>query len=415
MCRDCGSDFPAPPVERRCPACDSPRIIEHPELEDLAVAHLDCDAFYATVEKRDNPALADVPVVVGGEKRGVVAACCYIARRYGVRSAMPMRRAFERCPHAVLVKPNMAKYRDVGRAVRALMEETTPRVEPISIDEAFLDLSGMRAVHGTFPARVLDNLVRRIETEIGITASIGLSYNKFLAKIASDLDKPRGFSVVGRADAIPFLTDQPVSLLWGVGPALESRLNRDGIMRIGQLREIPERKLVARYGTIGSRLARFAIGQDNRSIDTSEGRRSISAETTFNADIREEAALLEKLWPLCERVGSQMKENSLVASSVTLKLKTADFRSITRSRKLARPTHYGADLFTVVKPLLAREAGRQKFRLIGVGVKDLAPSEDADSADLFGATIDHAVEDAVDKVRRRFGKDIIKKGRGFSP
>ncbi|MEQ8247640.1 MAG: DNA polymerase IV [Alphaproteobacteria bacterium] len=415
LCRDCGHDFPTPPVERRCPACDSPRIVEHPELENLSIAHLDCDAFYATVEKRDDPSLTDKPVVVGGEKRGVVAACCYIARRYGIRSAMPMRRALEHCPHAVVVKPNMAKYRDVDREVRALMNETTPRVEPISIDEAFLDLSGMRAVHGTFPARVLDSLVRRIEREIGITASIGLSYNKFLAKIASDLDKPRGFSIVGRADAVPFLTDQPVSLLWGVGPSLEARLNRDGIMRIGQLRETSERQLVARYGVIGSRLARFAIGQDSRTVDTSEVRRSISAETTFSTDIREEAALLERLWPLCERVGNQMKEKHLVAGSLTLKLKTASFQSITRSRKLARPTNYGADIFTVAKSLLAHEVGQRKFRLIGIGVKDLAPSEGAESADLFGATTDHAVENAVDKVRQRFGQDVIKKGRGFAP
>ena len=415
LCRDCGTDFPTPPVERRCPFCDSPRIIEHAELEELSVAHLDCDAFYATVEKRDDPALADQPVVVGGEKRGVVMACCYIARRYGIRSAMPMRQALERCPHAVVVKPSMTKYRDAGHAVRALMQETTPKVEPISIDEAFLDMAGMRGVHGTFPARILDNLVRRIEKEIGITASIGLSYNKFLAKIASDLHKPRGFSIVGRADAVPFLTDKPVSLLWGVGPALERRLNRDGIMRVGQLREISERALVARYGTIGSRLARFAIGQDSRAVHTGEIQRSISSETTFRDDLRDGAALLDKLWPLCENVGRQLKAKRLAAGSLTLKLKTSNFKLITRSRKLARPTQFGTDLFAVAKPLLSQEVGHRKFRLIGIAVKDLLEFEDADHADLFGPTTEHVVENAVDQVRARFGNDVIKKGRTFRP
>jgi DNA polymerase-4 len=253
LCRDCGEEFPTPPVERRCPRCDSRRIIEHRELSDLSVAHLDYDAFYATVEKR-----------------GMVMACCYIARRYGIRSAMPMRHALERCPHATIVPPNIAKYKEAGRAVRALMEDTTPKVEPISIDEAFLDLAGLTVLRNMFPAAILVRLVRRIEKEVGISASIGLSYNKSLAKIAPDLDKPRGFSIIGRAGAIPFLTDKPVSMLWGVGLSLERRLNRDGIIRIGQLRDVPERELVTRYGIIGKRLALLAIGQDGRAIQSGE-------------------------------------------------------------------------------------------------------------------------------------------------
>jgi DNA polymerase IV len=414
LCRDCGEDFPTPPVERRCPRCDSPRIIEHRELSELSVAHLDCDAFYATVEKRDDPSLAEKPVVVGGEKRGVVMACCYIARRYGIRSAMPMRRALERCPHATVVSPQMSKYKEASRAVRALMEETTPKVEPISIDEAFLDLAGLNLLRNMFPAAMLVHLVRRIEEEVGITASIGLSYNKSLAKIASDLDKPRGFSIIGRADAIPFLTEKPVSMLWGVGPALENRLNRDGVMRIGQLRDIPERELVARYGVIGKRLARLAIGQDGRAIQSGEVQRSISSERTFTDDIADRDELLEKLWPLCEKVGDQLKSKNLVAGTLTLKLKTSRFRLITRSRKLARPTQYGTDLFDVAKPLVSDEADGRKFRLIGIGTKDLTDAGEVDHGDLFGASREHATEEVIDRVRERFGKDVIKKGRSFS-
>jgi DNA polymerase-4 len=414
LCRDCGEDFPTPPVERRCPRCDSPRIIEHRELSELSVAHLDCDAFYATVEKRDDPSLAEKPVVVGGEKRGVVMACCYIARRYGIRSAMPMRRALERCPHATVVSPQMSKYKEASRAVRALMEETTPKVEPISIDEAFLDLAGLNLLRNMFPAAMLVHLVHRIEEEVGITASIGLSYNKSLAKIASDLDKPRGFSIIGRADAIPFLTEKPVSMLWGVGPALENRLNRDGVMRIGQLRDIPERELVARYGVIGKRLARLAIGQDGRAIQSGEVQRSISSERTFTDDIADRDELLEKLWPLCEKVGDQLKSKNLVAGTLTLKLKTSRFRLITRSRKLARPTQYGTDLFDVAKPLVSDEADGRQFRLIGIGTKDLTDAGEVDHGDLFGASREHATEEVIDRVRERFGKDVIKKGRSFS-
>jgi DNA polymerase-4 len=246
VCRDCGRGFPAPEVERRCPHCDSPRIVEHAELAELTIAHIDCDAFYAAIEKRDDPAIRDQPVVVGGRQRGVVMACCYIARRYGLRSAMPMTKALRLCPHAVVVPPDMAKYVAVGRQVRELMLEATPAIEPLSIDEAFLDLSGTEAVHRAYPAQVLVDLARRVERELAITISIGLSYNKFLAKVASDLDKPRGFAIIGRAEAQAFLADKPVRLLWGVGPALERKLHRDGIMRVGQLREFAEQELVAR-------------------------------------------------------------------------------------------------------------------------------------------------------------------------
>ena len=195
FCRDCLAD--ASPNSGRCGACRSPRLLRHPELDRLSIAHVDCDAFYATIEKRDDPALAAEPVIVGGGKRGVVAAACYVARTFGVRSAMPMFEALRLCPHATVIRPNMEKYVGVGREVRRMMLDLTPQVEPLSIDEAFLDLTGTERLHGMNPAKALARFARDVESKVGITVSIGLSGNKFLAKIASDLDKPRGFAVLG--------------------------------------------------------------------------------------------------------------------------------------------------------------------------------------------------------------------------
>jgi len=415
LCRDCGRDDLESQAGAPCPHCGSARLIRHGELADLVIAHIDCDAFYATIEKRDNPALRDQPVLVGGLERGVVAACCYVARRYGVRSAMPMRRALELCPDGVIVKPDMAKYRDVSRQVKALMEEVTPAIEPLSLDEAFLDLGGTQALSGLYPAQLLVDLVRRIEREVGITVSVGLSFNKFLAKIASDLDKPRGFAVLGRAEAIDFLTDRPVKMLWGVGPALDARLARDGITRIGELRAVPEAELVARYGRIGHRLARFALADDDRRVSNERESKSISAETTFFDDLRDVESLLDRLWPLCERVSRQLKENGIAARTITLKLKTSDFRLRTRSRTPAQPVHLATDLFALAEPLLRKEATGQRFRLIGIGTKDFAPLE-ATAPDLFdmaGRKV-AKVEATMDALRERFGRDAVMKGRSLN-
>ncbi|MEE8248323.1 MAG: DNA polymerase IV, partial [Alphaproteobacteria bacterium] len=287
LCRDCGARVPAPAGRQRCPRCASPRLLRHPELSSLALAHVDCDAFYAAVEKRDHPEIAHRPVIVGGGRRGVVSAACYVARTFGVHSAMPMFKALKACPDAVVLRPNMEKYAAVGREVRALMLELTPLVEPLALDEAFLDLSGTERLHRRGPAEILARLARDVEDQVGITVSIGLSYNKFLAKVASDLDKPRGFAVIGRAEARAFLASQPVSLIWGVGAALRKRLEADGFDTIAQLARTAEGDLVARYGAIGRRLARFARGEDERRVDPNAPAKSISAETTFDRDIRE--------------------------------------------------------------------------------------------------------------------------------
>ncbi len=419
-CRDCAGlvavasgGGPEP-----CPACGTNRAVAHAELDDLSIAHIDCDSFYAAVEKRDNPDLADKPVLVGGATRGVVMACCYIARRHGIHSAMPMTRALRACPDAVVVRPDMAKYSAVGRQVKELMREVTPVVEPISVDEAFLDLSGTRELLRATPAEILIRLIKRIEDEIGITASVGLSYAKYLAKIASDVDKPRGFTVIGRGDARAFLADKPVRILWGVGPVLGGRLNGDGLRTVGDLADANEATLVERYGSIGHRLHRFAHGRDTRHVQSTRATKSISAETTFAEDERDPKALLARLWPLCESVSARLKKGGYLARTVTLKLKTADFRILTRSRTLPSPTQLAATLFETARPFVVNEAAGGRFRLIGIGASSLISADDAPpEGDLFaqGPAEAEAVERAVDTVRARFGDSALIHGRAFRP
>jgi DNA polymerase IV len=416
LCRDCGQAGESAPTTPRCPACGSPRLVRHAELDRLAIAHVDCDAFYANVEKRDDPALRDRPVIVGGRHRGVVLAACYVARIYGVRSAMPMFKALALCPEATVVPPDMAKYRRVGQQIRTMMQALTPLVEPLSIDEAFLDLSGTERLHHAWPAASLAALARAVEREVGVTVSIGLSYNKFLAKVASDLDKPRGFAVIGEAEAPAFLAGKPVGMIWGVGKALAARLARDGISTIGQLQQHDELALVARFGSIGRRLARFARGIDDRRVDPDAPARSISAETTFDSDLSDVEALSAELWPLCETVARRLKRSELAARGVTLKLKTSDFRLIGRSRRLDVPTQLADRLFRAALALLEAEADGRRFRLIGVGSHDLAAAAEADPPDLLDPRAERQarVEKLIDEVRAKSGEDAIGRGRGLA-
>ena len=412
LCRDCGSR-PAAVLEA-CPGCGSSRILRHQELHDLAIAHLDCDAFYAAIEKRDRPELRDRPVIVGGHHRGVVAACCYLARARGVHSAMPMYRALEACPGAAVVKPDMKKYAAVGREVRAMMLGLTPLVEPLSIDEAFMDLSGTESLHRASPAATLAALARRVEADLSITISIGLSYNKFLAKIASDLDKPRGFAAIGRAEARAFLAARPVGLLWGVGPVLQRRLARDGITRIGELASIGEEELAARYGRIGRRLWSCARGEDDRRVNPNRATKSVSSELTLDEDIADAGRLRLILWRLAETLARRLRKAGLAAGGVTLKLKTAGFRTVTRSRRLPTATRSADRMFRVAERLLVREADGRAFRLIGIGAHGLVEIGRAPQADLFDADRgDGDLDDVVDALRDRFGEEAIVRGRGF--
>ena len=412
-CRECAAHFDDAPQDGRCQECGSPRLITHAELDSLSIAHIDCDAFYASVEKRDNPELKNKPVIVGGGRRGVVAACCYIARIKGVHSAMPMYLALKACPDAVVVRSSRGKYSQVGQEVKTLMRDTTPMVESLSIDEAFLDLSGTEQLHGCSPATTLIKLIRRIEDEVGITASVGLSYNKFLAKTASDLDKPRGFAIVGEAEALDFLGPRPVGSIWGVGKSMRGKLERDGLKTISQLREMAEDELIKRYGVIGKRLSTLSHGKDSRIVQPGSKAKSISTETTFSKNIREFEKLLHRLWPLCENVSDQLKSKDLAARTITMKLKTGDFKSLTRSKTLSQPTQLAEVLYREAKKLLEPEANGTPYRLIGIGTSQFAKPEDADLSDLLDNSTESIakIENAMDQVREKFGGPAIQKGR----
>lgn len=413
FCRDCLKEQAAHP--RRCLACGSPRLLRHSELYRLTLAHIDCDAFYASVEKRDNPELADKPVIIGGGKRGVVSTACYIARIHGVRSAMPMFKALEACPQAVVIKPDMEKYVRVGREVRAMMQELTPLVQPLSIDEAFLDLSGTERLHHDPPARTLARFAKRVEQEIGITVSVGLSYCKFLAKVASDLQKPRGFSVIGQAEAVDFLKAKPVTLIWGVGKAFAATLERDGIRAIGQLQTMEEADLMRRYGTMGRRLYRLSRGLDERSVEIDGEAKSVSSETTFNDDLARQEDLVAHLRGLSEQVAFRLRKSALAGQTVVLKLKTADFKTRTRNRRLESPTRLADRIFRTGLQLLEKEVDGTKYRLIGIGVSDLVDPDLADPPDLVDpqASRRAAAEDAINRLRDKFGKTSVETGYTF--
>jgi len=407
FCRDCLTGVAAGAT--RCQACRSPRLLRHAEIDRLTIAHVDCDAFYAAIEKRDDPSLIDKPLIVGGGKRGVVATACYVARTFGVRSAMPMFEALSRCPDAVVIRPNMSKYAEVGRAVRRAMVALTPLVEPLSIDEAFLDLTGTERLHGMSPAKVLARFAREIERDLGITVSIGLSVNKFLAKIASDLDKPRGFAVLGKSEAAAFLARKPVGFIYGVGAVGAARLTSDGYRTIADLQRADQHDLLRRYGEEGMRLWHLARGIDRRKVDAERETKSISAETTFERDIGALRPLEQHLWELTEKVSARLKAAELAGATVTLKLKTANFKLRTRARRLSAPTQLAARIYKAGRDLLEREVGKTRFRLIGIGVTQLEEKEGDDLADLLDRRTAQA-EHAVDRLRAKFGRGAVIRG-----
>jgi len=410
FCRDCLSDLAL--AARRCGECGSPRLVRHHALPALSLAHIDCDAFYATVEKRDNPDIADKPVIIGGGKRGVVSAACYIARTYGVRSAMPMFKALALCPQATVIGPDMAKYVRVGREVRRAMQALTPLVEPLSIDEAFLDLTGTERVHGMMPAKVLARFARDVEREVGITVSVGLSCNKFLAKIASDLDKPRGFAVLDQQDARAMLADKPVGFIFGVGPATQERLAQRGFRTIADLQRADELDLMKQFPSDGRRLWRLARGIDDRRVVPDRGAKTISSETTFETDIRDFATLERLLWRLSEKVSARLKTSELAGATITLKLKTADFRQRTRAQSIAAPTQLAAKIFAVSREMLAKEIDGTAFRLMGTGVSALRPGSQADDTDMLDRRAADA-ERAMDDLRRKFGQAAVIRGIAY--
>jgi DNA polymerase-4 len=413
LCRDCLTEMkPA----RRCPLCGSPRVLVHDELHDLTIAHMDCDAFYASVEKRDNPALNGKPVIIGGGRRGVVSTACYVARIRGVRSAMPMFKALQLCPDAVIIKPRMEAYVEASRAIRAMMEDLTPAIEPLSLDEAFLDMTGTTRLHGAPPAVMLARLVRRMKTELGLTGSIGLSHNKFLAKVASDLDKPHGFSVIGKAETQAFLRDKPVKLIWGVGTVTQAALDKAGIRTFSDLLRWDKQDLILRFGGMGERLWHLARGQDRRRISAHEPVKSISKETTFGDDTSDKDILDGHIWRLSEQVADRAKAKDIAGRIVTLKLKRSDFRTLTRRVSLSDPTQLADRIYRHARALFDQLDDPGPFRLIGCGISDLSTGEGADLAgDLLdpGADKRSKAERATDRIRDRFGSKAIVKGRAL--
>jgi DNA polymerase-4 len=410
FCRDCLHDLDS--AVRRCGICGSPRLVRHRSLPSLTFAHVDCDAFYAAVEKRDNPELVDKPVIVGGGKRGVVSAACYISRTFGVRSAMPMFKALALCPSAVVIRPDMAKYVRVGREVRRAMQALTPLVEPLSIDEAFLDLGGTQRVHGMVPAKVLARFAQEIERNVGVTVSVGLSCNKFLAKIASDLDKPRGFAALDQDEAAAWLADKPVSFIFGVGPATQERLIQRGFRIIADLQRADEADLMKQFGAEGRRLWRLARGIDDRRVVPDRGAKTISSETTFETDIRDFATLEKTLWRLSEKVSGRLKSSGLAGLTITLKLKTADFRQRTRSQSIHAPTRLAAKIFAISREMLAKEIDGTAFRLMGAGVSALRPGSEAHDTDMLDRRSADA-ERAIDDLRKKFGDAAVIKGIAY--
>jgi DNA polymerase-4 len=391
----------------RCPACGSPRTLFHEELGQLTMAHLDCDAFYASVEKRDDPSLRDKPVIVGGGKRGVVTTACYIARLSGPRSAMPMYKALKLCPDAVVIKPNFAKYKHESRRIMAKLEALTPLVQPLSLDEAWIDLSGTERLHGAPPAVMLARVQKEIEAEVQITVSIGLAPNKFL-------DKPRGFSVIGATGIAEFLAPRPVSILPGVGPATVTTLASEGLRTVGDIANADLKWLVKVLGSGGLRLHHLAHGRDTRLVDPDQERKTISAETTFNDDLYKREELEDELWPLCEKVARQARAGGVAGRVATLKLRTPDFKIHTRRRTLPVPIQTARTLFQVARELLAAEPGGLHYRLIGAGLTDFVPAEGA-ADDFFAGDERKALksETVIDGLRGKYGAGAVMTGRAL--
>ncbi|PCI59603.1 MAG: DNA polymerase IV [Kordiimonadales bacterium] len=412
LCRSCFHTFEGAGA---CPSCKKPRTVSHIELLSLSIAHMDCDAFFASVEKRDNPELAAKPVIIGGEQRGVVSTACYIARMSGVRSAMPMYKAKKLCPDAVIIRGNMKRYQEVGQAIREKMRALTPLVEPVSIDEAFMDLSGTETLHKASPAAQLAKLAAEIEQDIGISVSIGLAPNKFLAKLGSDMDKPRGFTVIGQSDAKTILATLPITRIYGIGAKTAKILAKDGLSEISQLQQMEEAPLIRKYGETGQRLYRLARGIDNRKVTISEGVKSVSSERTLARDLADYTGLEAKLWTISETVSSDLKRKNLAGVTITLKLKNSMHRLISRSRTLTAPTQMAENLFEVGCDLLKPLIDGTPYRLIGLGVSRFRSLSEADQPDLIepARTRRTNAEKAMDALKTKYGKSAISKGRSF--
>jgi|TARA_B110000305_G_scaffold233477_1_gene289953 DNA polymerase-4 len=377
---------------------------------------MDCDAFYASVEKRDNPQLANKPVIIGGGRRGVVSTACYVARVRGVKSAMPMYQALKLCPDAVVVRPRMDEYVKTSKEIRKIMQDLTPDIEPLSLDEAFIDMTGTTKLHGAPPAVMLAKLINRMQDELGLTGSIGLSHNKFLAKVASDLEKPRGYSVIGVAETAEFLQNKPISLIWGVGSVSQDALDKAGIRVFKDLLRWDRRDLSVRFGSLGDRLWHLARGQDRRRVTANAAIKSISNETTFSEDTSNPDILDGHIWRLAEKVSDRAKARDLAGGVVTLKLKRADHSLLSRRLSLREPTQIADRIYRTARNLFDQTSHAGSYRLIGVGISNLVSETNSHpTGDLLDPNERNRAkaERATDKIRAKFGSGSIVKGRSL--
>jgi DNA polymerase IV len=373
-----------------------------------AIAHVDMDAFYASVEQRDRPELRGLPVIVGADPkgRGVVSACSYEARVFGVRSAMPISRAYRLCPHGVYLPVDMAKYAQVSAEIMAILGDFTPLVEPVSVDEAFLDLTGTETLWGP-PLEAVRTIKTRVREATGLTASAGLAANKFVAKVASDLRKPDGLVVVPGGEEAAFLAPLPIERLWGVGKATARELEALGITTIGQLQRVAPAVLTARLGPHGPDLLDLAFGRDQRAVEPFSPPKSMGAENTFGRDTRDLAVLEETLRGQAERVARELRAEGLAACRVTLKLRWADFRTLTRSHT-GDPTQDGLEIYRRAATLLAREKLVQAVRLIGVSASTFRAQARGQLPLLDPAAVRREqLARAVDRITSRFGRSAI--------
>jgi len=378
------------------------------------IIHIDMDAFFASVEKLDNPALQGKPLIVGGPgKRGVVATASYEARKFGVRSAMPISRARKLCPDGIYLSPRFERYQEISRRIQEIFLSHTPKVEPISLDEAFLDVTGTVESFASAITKAR-KIKKEIEEKIGLTCSVGVAPNKFLAKLASDMQKPNGFVVIRESEAENILEGLPVSKIWGVGKVTEQRLNEMGIQTIGDLKKIPRTKLKNIFGKQGENLHELARGIDESPVEPYHPIKSISQEITFDEDLKDPEKIKTFLGRLSEEVGSALRKDKLQAKTVRIKVRFSDFTTITRQISLDTPTNSTEIIRNLAKRLFQERVNKDEaIRLIGVGVSNMTNAREGQLY-LFPETGDEGkfkkIDDALDKIRERFGKDIIKRG-----
>ena len=403
----------------RCKECKSPRLIFNSDIEGLTIAHLDCDAFYASIEKRENPELKNLPVIVGGGPNGVVTTCCYIARISGVRSAMPMFKAKLLCPQAIVIKPRMKLYKKVSLEIKEILYSVTPLVQFVSIDEAFIDLKGTRRLHKKFPAALLAQIAKQIEENLGITVSIGLSFNKFFAKIGSDLEKPRGLSIVGISDARNILQTKKISILRGVGKKNLEKLRNNGITFIRDLKKYDKRELENNYGALGRRLWYFSRGYDDSRVEPKQIPKSISKEITFDTCSSDTNYIRFRLWEMCEVVSVRLKESDLRTKHLTLKIKPNKSNALTLAVNLETPTNLAELLYQASILLLKKFNTDTEVKLVGISLKSLSKRDDnKTNFNLFDKETSQlnseSAEKAMDSIRKKFGKGSIFKGRSLN-